>query len=224
MSRGRILDIQIFEESAAEYLKYLLDSGYSAQLINEKLNLIRALDRNCMMEDSKKKNEVKKGVLSALILDGHPAIPNGRKALKSANDILKLDKVANQMMSVKGRNISAVRRLPYLSEILGTGKDPAQLLAKQNIRTGYFGCKKCDLCKWSLFGKYVTNSASNMKYKIQKSLNCNSKFTIYIYFCSMGNCKELPYVGRADNLKTRHSNHKSHVKRSYKLCKLTHNS
>ena len=130
---------KIFEEAAAEYLQYLLDSGYSAQLINEKLNLIRALDRNCMMEDNKKKNEDKKGVLSALILDGHPAIPNGRKALKSANDILKLDKVANQMMLDKGRNISAVRRLPYLSELLGTGKDPPQLLAKQNT-TGYFGC------------------------------------------------------------------------------------
>ena len=73
------------------------------------------------------------------LLDGHPAIPNGRKALKSANNILKLDKVANQMMLDKGRNISAVRRLPYLSELLGTGKDPPQLLAKQNT-TGYFGC------------------------------------------------------------------------------------
>ena len=88
-------------------------------------------------------------------------------------------------------------------------------------KPGYFECKKCDLCKWSLFGGSVTNSASNMRYKIQKSLNCNSKFVIYIYFCSMGSCKELPYVRRADNLKTRHSNHKSHVKKSYKSCKLT---
>ena len=52
---------KIFEEAAAEYLQYLLDSGYSGQLINEKLNFIRALDRNCMTEDNKKKMKSRKG-------------------------------------------------------------------------------------------------------------------------------------------------------------------
>ena len=211
---------QIFEEAANEYSTYLSRSGYSTQLINEKLNAVRALNRTSMLEDNEDKNQKQKPV-AVLVLDGHPAIPSGKKAISKAKEILQLDKTANRMIKNKCSLISAVRRLPYISETLGTSKDPSQLLQNKKETKGYSGCKKCDLCKWSKFATYITNEATGMKYKLKKDLSCKSKFVIYAYICSMDDCENKIYVGRADDMKKRHSNHKSHIKNKYSSCKLT---
>ena len=211
---------QIFEDAAKQYTTYLLQSGYSTQLIQEKLNAVRNMDRTSMLEDNGE-NKMKPKPVAALVLDGHPAIPNGKKAITKAREILKLDKTAKNMIQNKCSLISAVRRLPYISETLGTSKDPTQLLQNKKETGGYSGCKKCDLCKWSKFGTYITNEATSMKYKLEKNLNCNSKFVIYAYTCSMDSCTNKLYVGRADDMKKRHANHKSHIKKKYSSCKLT---
>ena len=211
---------EIFEEAVKEYSTYLLDAGYSSALIGEKLTAVRNLDRLVMLEDGNKKND-KKGVIAALVTDGHPAIPSARKAIKNAKSILNLDKVAKRMLQEKGRVIPAVRRLPYLSEILGTGKDPSALLNSDKEKGGYIGCGKCDLCKYSIFGSYVTNPTTGLQHKIKKKLTCTSKWVIYIYFCSADVCKNKPYVGRAVDMRKRHANHKSHINSAYSSCKLT---
>ena len=77
------------------------------------------------------------------------------------------------------------------------------------------GCFKCGKCKVScpVLKEGINFSSTNTKkqYQIKYHLDCNSSFVVYLATCKRC-CGQ--YVGKSQTkLKTRHSNHKSEIKR-----------
>ena len=76
---------------------------------------------------------------------------------------------------------------------------------------GCWKCQKCTVgCPVLLEGKNFTSTNTKKSYTIRKSLNCQSKFVIYLATCQK--CSGQ-YVGKATTqFKVRHSNHRQEIK------------
>ena len=73
----------------------------------------------------------------------------------------------------------------------------------------------CDLCKFLVPTSKISSTATNQTYKIKPSLDCNSNFVIY---CITDLVCKKQNVGSCDNIKSRLSNYKSHLKHHKVTC------
>ena len=111
-----------FEVAAMEYFDYLTKSGYEENLLKKKLNEVRLLKRDIMLQDNKKM--VDKEFITALVVDSHPGLPNIRDAWKQAKEIVSLDPIAKKWCEAGSRKIvTAFRRGIHMSEELRAVKD-----------------------------------------------------------------------------------------------------
>ena len=75
----------------------------------------------------------------------------------------------------------------------------------------FFECGKCHACPILEEGKYFCSTNTSKKYKINHHLKCTSSFVIYLATCKKCGGQ---YVGKSQTqFKTRHSNHKSEIKK-----------
>ena len=80
--------------------------------------------------------------------------------------------------------------------------------------------KRCVLCKnYLLKTDKACSHQTNTKYKIKDIIDCNSRNVIYIINHKVCKISSVSYT--ADNMKTRSTNHKSHIKYNKRLCEVS---
>ncbi len=86
-----------------------------------------------------------------------------------------------------------------------------------------FGCFKCGRCTFcnNFMSEGSTFSSPNtaQTFNVKSHIKCTTKNVIYVIYDKI--CKDRFYVGyTCDDMKTRWSNHKSHIKKDKKTCEI----
>ena len=91
--------------------------------------------------------------------------------------------------------------------------------SNSNTQGGCKSCNKCSLCKHFLReGDTVLSYHTEQTYKIRSTITCQTAGVIYIIYDKI--CRKN-YVGFSRNdMRERWANHKSHIKKQWKGCKL----
>ena len=105
-------------------------------------------------------------------------------------------------------------KLPSLND------NSSKNLSNLNQSGGCPPCEKqCILCKnYLLKTDKAYSHQTNTKYKIKDIIDCNSKNVTYIINDNVCKISSVGYT--ADNMKTRFTNHKSHIKYNKRLCEV----
>ena len=169
-----------------------------------------------------------------LVTSLHPSATILSKLTKEAFQDAYLKEPHLQFLFPKTSIITAYTRLPNLQLLLCKNDQNALAIPRSPAPdVGYkrTNCK-CQVCRISLFGKYVRSpSMPGFQIKMKTATTCNSgPAVIYHAICTANNphCQLAHYVGRAYSsdpnvapMKARWSNHKSHFKHNSGFCYLT---
>ena len=229
-----------FLEQREVYTQHLLNRGYHVDLINNAFDKFSDLANRKNLYSVKEKND-KTTCLIPMVMDHNPALPNMGSIIHRYKHLLSLDPALKTLIrpdSVfvsyrKNQTIGGMlvhNRFRASSrqekEIETTASQPPEtdLAFRQTVQesgdAGCYACGKCYVCNQNFLSPCTDFSSyhSRQIFSITKNLNCQSKNLIYLMECNT--CK-LSYVGyTTSNLPKRLSNHKSHIKRGIKSCKL----
>ena len=89
-----------------------------------------------------------------------------------------------------------------------------------NLQLGNINCGSCNLCKYFLSENtaIVKSSSTNQIYNINQSICCTDKHVVYVIADLVCNRQN---VGSTDiTMRARFSNHKSHIKKKVKNCRV----
>ena len=230
-----------FLEQREVSTQHLLDRGYHPDLINN------AFDKFCDIADRKdlyslKEKNKKTTSMIPMVMDHNPALPNMGSIIHRHKHLLNLDpglsslvrsdcvfvsyrknKTIGDMLvhnryrasdSQEKEREAMVHHQPEAD--LSAPREAAQVVGD----VGCHACGKCYVCKQKFLSPCVQFSSyhSEQVFPITKKLSCQSVNLIYLMECNT--CKQS-YVGyTTSNLPKRFSNHKSHIKKGIKSCKL----
>ena len=220
--------------------QHLLDRGYSPNLINNAFDKFSDIADRKDLYSLKEKSDKTTGLIP-MVMDHNPALPNMGSIIYRHKHLLNLDPdlstlvrpdrvfVSNRKNQTIGgmlvhnkyraSNSQAEREtmvLPQPEADLAPNAETAQIVGD----VGCCACGKCYVCKQKFLSPCVQFSSyhSEQIFPITKKLNCQSVNLIYLMECNT--CKQS-YVGyTTSNLPKRFSNHKSHIKKGIRSCKL----
>ena len=148
------------------------------------------------------------------LLDPTLGLPNIRGILNEHRHILFWDKELCKVIN-PSKSFASYRGVKTLKDSLIHSKLPSlnenlnKNLSTLNQPGGCQPCeKRCVLCK-----NY--SHQTNTKYKIKDIIDCNSRNVIYNINDNVCKISSVGYT--ADNMKTRFTNHKSHIKYNKRL-------
>ena len=211
------------------YSGFLLARGYNETTVKFHLAAMANRDRMATLSGQFKK---KPRLTIPLVTDLHPSllclsqITSEFFAAASNSDPLINILIPTSSVFV------TYRKLPSLKNLL-CRPDQNNFSPSHNGESGFIdtGCK-CNVCKISLFGKFVRSPAlPGFKIPIKGRTSCKSwPAVVYHLVCCSGRpeCERAQYVGMAStsspNIKpmsARWANHKSHHKRRKDKCQMT---
>ena len=181
--------------------------------------------------------------LIPMVMDQNPALPNMGSIIHKHKHLLNLDPALKKLVRAdsvfvshrKNQTIGGMLvhnkyraggtasrekgRETTASQIPESG--PASMPADQEAdNAGCHACKKCYVCKQNFLSPCSEFSSHHSKqvFSITKYITCQTCYLIYLMECNT--CKQS-YVGyTTTNLPKRFSNHKSHIKKGIRSCKL----
>ena len=210
--------------SKANYTDYHTARGYSSEVIHESFNKLETNDRISYLELKLKPSTNER--VFPLVADFKPGLPNIGGILNKHRHILFLDKELCKVIN-PSKMFASYRRAKTLKDSLIHSKLPSLIdnFNKNQSTLNQSGCsqpckKRCVLGKNNLLktGKAYSHQ-TNTKYKIRDIIDCNSRNVIYIINDNV--CKISSEGYTADNMKTRFTYHKSHIKYNKRLCEVS---
>ena len=218
-------------KSKEEYKNYLLLRGYSSKIIDDAFVKIEKCNRLDLIKinDHEQNSDSKDLRVFPLVTDFNPGYPNISKLINEQKYLLDLDTKLKELINpsklfVSYRGNKTLKDLLIHSKMPSIEANPHKNLNFQPQRneTG-MSCpceKSCYLCKNNLVKtKTVTSYHTNEVFKIYCKIDCNSCNVIYLI---NDNVCRISYTGcTVDSLKTRFSNHKSHIKNIKHTCELS---
>ena len=236
-------DVHFLEQREVS-TQHLLDRGYHPDLIDS------AFDKFCDLADRKNlyalkdKNDKSTSTMIPMVMDHNPALPNMGSIIHKYKHLLSLDPGLSSLVRPECVFVS-YRKNKTIGDMLvhnryrasgasqgGDGDSAAHEQAVQEnsvsqepvVQTvsdaGCHACGKCYVCKQKFLSPCPQFSSyhSEQVFPITKYLSCQSTNLIYLMECNT--CKQS-YVGyTTSNLPKRFSNHKSHIKKGIRSCKL----
>ena len=181
----------------------LLDRNFPINLIERKFQKAKAQDRRSILKRKPKSNADNKVRGIFTYNKGGPPI---YQWIRDAKKQL----VKNEKAKKLGEKIQIGWKQPKNLQRLVCGiKSDSRTPGVDN--PGCWKCQKCTVgCPVLVEGKIFTSTNTKKSYTIRKSLNCQSKFVIYLATCQK--CSGQ-YVGKATTqFKVRHSNHRQEIK------------
>ena len=115
-----------------------------------------------------------------------------------------------------------LRRTKYLKDLPVPSSLPVAD-QKTSINSGIIGCYRChpQVCdayqNFLVPAKRIKSVTTGKSYKIRQSLSCRTGYVIYCAACTLCNRQ---CVGSSINFRSRSSNHKSHIKKNKRTCRL----
>ena len=227
-----------FEEQSGVYSDHLLKRGYSNEIIDNAFNKFRDISKRKDLYSVKSDCGTKgKGALP-LVIENNPALPNVGSIIHKHKHLLERDENLKKIMKPgsvfvsyrKNKTIGDMlihnrfRSSSTSTQSLDISVPPQQDTVEPNNQQTVVGCVPCGKCYVCKLG-YLTPCDSFSSYhttqvfSMSKKITCQNTGLIYLAECTT--C-ESSYVGYSiGNLPKRFSNHKSHIKRNVKSCRLT---
>ena len=210
--------------SKANYTDDLTVRGYSSEVIHESFNKLETNDRMSYLEPKVKPSTNER--VFPLVADFNPGLTNIGGILNEHRHILFLDKELCKVINFS-KNLASYRRAKTLKDSLIHSKLPSlndNFNKNQSTLNQYGGCQPCEkscvLCmNYLLKTDKAYSHQTNTKYKIKNIIDCNSRNVIYIINDNVCKISSVGYT--ADNMKTRFTNHKSHIKYNKLLCEVS---
>ena len=166
-------------------------------------------------------NDTKRNLF--LVMDYHPYLKDLPKLIKNHLPTLYGSPLMRKVFSDERVQIrTGFRRTKNLKDLLVPSSLP---VADQetSINSGIIGCYRChrqvcDACQNFLVpAKRIRSVTTGKRYKIRQSLSCRTDYVIYCATCRLCNRQ---CVDSSINLRSRLSNHKSHIKENKRTCRL----
>ena len=231
-----------FLEQREVYTSYLLDRGYHASLIEDAFDKFSDIANRKNLYALKDKNE-STTCLIPMVMDQNPALPNMGGIIHKYKHLLNLDPALKKLVRAdsvfvshrKNKTIGGMLvHNKYRAGGTASRENEEEKTANQFPETGpssmpavqvaddagCHACGKCYVCKQKFLAPCTEFSSyhSNQVFPINKHITCQSTNLIYLMECKT--CKQS-YVGyTTSNLPKRFSNHKSHLKKGIRSCKL----
>ncbi len=230
-----------FLEQREVSTQHLLERGYHPDLINSAFDKYSDIAGREELYSLKEKNE-KANSCIPMVMDHNPALPNMGSIIHRHKHLLSLDPDLSSLVRPDGVFVS-YRKNKTIGDMLVHNRYRASDNQRKEIETivhhepdadlsvpreaallagviGCHACGKCYVCKQKFLSPCAqfTSYHSEQIFTISKKLNCQSTNLIYLIECNT--CKQS-YIGyTTTNLPKRFSNHKSHIKKGIKSCKL----
>ena len=225
-----------FVEQQKEYTDHLLKRGYSTEIINKAFNKFSDISKRNELYAIKDKSNIKSGGALPLVIDHNPALPHVSGILHRHKHLIERDPRLQDLVPA-GSVFVSYRKNKTIGDSLihnrfkpstqvtpvsdHPGTNPVAVSDSNNLISGCFACGKCYCCKLGYltpcegFSSYHTTQVFN----INKSITCQSVGVIYLAECIT--CETSCVGYSVGNLPKRLSNHRSHIKKNIKTCRLT---
>ena len=204
----RILERCSKDEDAVSHLENLksklLARNYPEELIESKFKKAKSYSRHSLIHKNRKQGGDKEKKVR-MIFTYNKGNPPLHKWVREAKKFLLKDEKARDL----GQQFQICYKQPRnLRSMVTKVMKPTTVVENP-------GCRKCGSCSVScpvlVEGSKFTSTNTKKTYSIQKKLDCNSSFVIYLSTCKR--CKGQ-YVGKSTTpLKRRHSNHRQEIKK-----------
>ena len=156
-------------------------------------------------------------------MDYHPNLKNIPRLIKNHLPTLHESSRMRKVFSDDKVQIrTGFRRSKNLKDLLVPSSLP--VADQENIiNSSILGCYRChrqvcDACQNFLVpAKRIKSVTTGKSYKIRQSLSCRTDYVIYCAICTLCN-KQC--VGSSIKFRSRLSNHKSHIKKNKRTCRL----
>ena len=211
-----------YELAKAEYSAYLLNRGYSHEIIQESFDKVEKLDRDDIIYKVKKDSDSKSLRNFPLVCDFNPALPPVGKIIHKYKYLLELDEGLKEIIN-PGKVFVSYRGNKTIKDILVPSKLKARNIGTEEVKNPELGCFKCEtrckLCKDFLdcpgkIKSFHTEQEFNFKFR----LNCKSPNVIYKLDDVV--CKKTSVGSSVTGMSTRWPNHKSHIRKSVQSCEV----
>lgn len=228
-----------FCEQSDIFKEYLKTRGYSSNICDDAFQKFSDIN---MREDLYSVKDHKKSSSSSalpLVMDNNPALPNMGNIIHRHKHLLDLDPDVKKHV-VKENVFVSYRKNKTIGDMLIHNKykpskrsDPVNNNAPETVPStvmvdvtktsedwGCFACGKCYCCKKN----YLTPCTSFTSYHTEQVfshtqyVSCQSLGLIYLAECITCEISNVGYT--TNNLPKRLSNHKSHIKKGIKSCRL----
>ena len=183
----------------------LIERNYPEELIEKKFCKARQQNRKDIIFKQRKPQQQKDDKIR-LIFTHTAANPPIHKWLREGKKHL----ARNDRTRAMGKKIHIASRQPKnMLRIVRNSNFPRGSQAP-TTNQGCQKCNKCHACPTVVESTHFRSTNTQKKYKINQSLDCNSKYIVYLVTCKK--CAGQ-YVGKSSQLfKRRHSGHKQDIK------------
>jgi len=231
-----------FLEQREVYTGYLMNRGYHPSIINDAFDKFSDLTYRKNLYALKDKDDTTT-CLIPMVMDQNPALPNMGSIIHKYKHLLNLDPRLKKLVRADSVFVSH-RKNQTIGGMLvhnkyragGTARrekeqentvnqipeaDPASMPAPQGVdNAGCHACGKCYVCKQKFLSPCSEFSShhSQQVFPINKYITCQSTNLIYLMECNTCNQSYVGYT--TSNLPKRFSNHKSHIKKGIRSCRL----
>ena len=201
-------------------VKCFVNRGYDEKFVTDQFNKAKDLNRVQLINNNNnsknKTNSFSNDRCFPLVTTFNPRLPNVSKFINKHKHILTLDSELSKLIQ-PDKVFASFRGCTTIGDTLISSRFPPK-----EINHGKTGCFRCDRSKCSVCDIYL-KECSNFKsphaegtVAINKYLNCRTNYIIYFILdkiCNRG------YIGRSENnLYTRWTGHKSHIKTNSSKC------
>ena len=194
-----------------DYSNYFVASGYKRKNVNKQMKRVHSITQSSCLEKREKKTTTR----IPFVLTYHSNLPPVGKIINDHWNILQTKPKLRR--TYKERPLVAYRRPKSLRDLLV--KAEFQWEKRQDVTLGSRPCGKCSWCRSMQNTKEFKSISKGKTFKILHSLNCKSKWIVYLAKCTRCN---LQYCGKAETqMNVCFNNNRHHVKTKLKSCELT---
>ena len=203
---------ETLEKRLAELKEFLETRSYRPRCIDDAINRVLNIPR----EEALKKVERKENERPVFVITYNPALPSLTQILKKHWKVMIKDPYLKEVFPEPP--MVAYRRAKNLRDKLVKAKLPPPPTRKKRQLPGMKKCNKsgCEVCPFVRKGVELKIPISQKTVKLNASVDCTSKNTVYCIFCNKSGCNQI-YVGQSQReLKLRFSEHKTSVRTNSK--------
>ena len=199
---------ETLERRLAELKELLVSRSYRPKSIDDAITRVLKIPR----EEALKKIERKENERPVFIISYNPALPSLTQILKRHWKVMTKDPYLMEVFPEPP--MVAYRRAKNLRDRLVKAKVPPPSTRKKRQLPGMKSCNRsgCEVCPFVRKGTELKIPLCKKSIKVNASVDCNSKNTVYCIFCNKSGCNKI-YIGQTQReLKQRFSEHKTSVR------------
>ena len=209
------------DEQLDEYYQFFKHRKYKDSVIRKSFDQVRNTPRSNALLCKSRANDTRRNLV--LIMDYHPNLKDLPKLIKSHLPTLYESPRMRKLFSNDKVQIrTGFHRTKNLKDLLVPSSLP-DIVQENCTDSDNIGCYRChpqvcDACQNFLIpAKRIKSVVTRKSYKIRQSLSCCTDYVIYCAICTLCNRQ---CVGSWINFSSRLSNHKSHIKKNKRTCRL----